>query len=202
MEKWTSPYLTKMSRNYCETEFILDTKHLLKMIHELNESNALAKDSFNLFTVDVEKLYPSIQPHLAEEAIADLLSDIDEEDAQVAEAVKTFVKLSFDEAYVTYNNRVFKPKIGIPTGGSLSRQIADTFLHWVLFKKIDTSIMNANELKFWKRFIDDGFGIWKGTKRTFISFIAKLNKETNKYGINFPINEAQLKHNSGEQLKS
>ena len=52
--------------------------------------------------------------------------------------------------------------------------------------------MNTNELRFWKRFIDDGIGIWKGTKRTFISFLKKLNKETNKYGINFPIDEAQF----------
>ena len=33
-EKWCSPYLTKMSRDYCESEFILDTKHLL--IHLMN----------------------------------------------------------------------------------------------------------------------------------------------------------------------
>ena len=192
MEKWTSPYLRKMSRNYCKDEFILDTKHLLSMINELNDSNTLGNENYNLFTIDVEKLYPSIQPHLAEEAVADLLSNIEEEDADIGEAVKTFVKLSFDESYVTYNNRVFKAKIGIPTGGSLSRQIADTFLHWVLFKKIDQSIMNTNELRFWKRFIDDGIGIWKGTKRTFISFLKKLNKETNKYGINFPIDEAEF----------
>ena len=52
--------------------------------------------------------------------------------------------------------------------------------------------MNTAELKFWRRFIDDGIGVWKGTKRTFISFLKKLNKETNKYGINFPIEEAQF----------
>ena len=192
MEKWCSPYLTKWSRNYCNTEFILDTKHILSMINELNDNNTLTNESFNLFTIDVEKLYPSIQPHLAEEAIADLLTNLDEENAAVAEAVKQFVKLSLDESYVTYKDRVFKPKVGIPTGGSLSRQIADTYLHWVLFKKINPDIMTANELRFWKRFIDDGIGIWKGTKRTFISFLKKLNKETNKYGINFPIDEAQF----------
>ena len=47
-------------------------------------------------------------------------------------------------------------------------------------------------MKFWKRFIDDGFGIWRGSKRTFIAFVKKLNSETNKYGINFPINEMQF----------
>ena len=87
---------------------------------------------------------------------------------------------------------MFKPKVGIPTGGSLSRQIADVFLHWLLFKKIDTSLMNPNELKFWRRFIDDGLGIWRGSRRSFETFVKKLNRETNKYGINFPINEIQF----------
>ena len=87
---------------------------------------------------------------------------------------------------------MFYPEIGIPTGGSLSRQIADVVLHWLLFKKIDTSVMNANELKFWKRFIDDGIGIWRGTRRAFEAFMRKLNKEKNKYGINFTVNEGQF----------
>ena len=52
--------------------------------------------------------------------------------------------------------------------------------------------MNSNELRFWKRFIDDGIGIWRGTRRAFDAFVKKLNKETNKYGINFPIDEIQF----------
>ena len=162
------------------------------MVNELNESNSLTTENFNLFMIDVAKLYPSIQSELAEEALVDLFGSLDEEDANIGEAVKSFVKLSLEESYVTYKERVFKPKIGIPTGGSLSRQIADTFLHWLLFKNIDTSVMNTTELRFWKRFIDDGIGIWKGTRRTFISFINKLNKEANKYGIHFPIEEVQF----------
>ena len=52
--------------------------------------------------------------------------------------------------------------------------------------------MNANELRFWRRFIDDGLGIWRGSRRSFEAFVKKLNRETNKYGINFPINELQF----------
>ena len=140
----------------------------------------------------MEKLYPSIQPQYAEEALQDLLSEINKEDAKTGKAIEAFVKLSLEESYITYKDGVFKPKIGIPTGGSLSRQIADIVLHWLLFKKIDTSVMNSNELRFWRRFIDDGIGIWRGSRRSFNSFVKKLNKETNKYGINFPLDEAQF----------
>ena len=35
----------------------------------------------------------------------------------------------------------------------------------VLFKKIDQSLMNTTELRFWKRLIGDDIGILKGSKR-------------------------------------
>ena len=78
-----------------------------------------------------------------------------QKEVDVAVAVKEFIKICFFESNVLYKERALKPKVGIPTGGSLCRQIADAFLHGVLFKKI-RNIMNANEMKFWKRFIDDG----------------------------------------------
>ena len=140
----------------------------------------------------MEKLYPSINPQYALEAVQDMISKLGEEDRKIGVAIEAFVKLSFEESYVTYKEQVFQPKIGIPTGGSLSRQIADIFLHWLLFEKIDTSFMTATQLRFWKRFIDDGVGIWRGTRRGFEAFIRRLNKETNKYGINFPIEEIQF----------
>ena len=141
---------------------------------------------------DVAKLYPSIRPELAEEALNDLFENLDESEAKTGAAVKEFVKLSFRESYVSYRNEVFRPKIGIPTGGSLSRQIADVFSHWLLFKKINIPLTNITELRFWKRFIDDGVGIWRGTRRAFETFMKKLNNEAKKYGIIFPADAIQF----------
>ena len=36
MEKWTSPHLTKISREFCKEEFILDTGDLIESIKQLN----------------------------------------------------------------------------------------------------------------------------------------------------------------------
>ena len=47
-------------------------------------------------------------------------------------------------------------------------------------------------LRFFKRFIDDCIGVWRGTKRSFDSFVNQLNKEAAKYGIKFPIKEIQF----------
>ena len=136
MEKWCSPYLTEISRAFCKEEFILDKGELLKNLEQLNESQVLENENVNLFTLDVEKLYPSIQPELALQAIHDALNTDETTDNLTKTAIEKFIKLSFDNAYVAYKDECFKCEIGIPTGGSLSRQIADIFLHWIFFIKM------------------------------------------------------------------
>ena len=82
--------------------------------------------------------------------------------------------------------------MGIPTGGSLSRQIADIFLHWLLFVKIKPKITEIQAIKLWERFIDDCLGAWRGSRRSFDVFVNTLNQETMKFGIKFPIKEVQF----------
>ena len=91
-----------------------------------------------------------------------------------------------------YNNECYKSKVGIPTGGSLSRQIADIVLHWIMFVKMTPKLNVIQAIRFWKRFIDDCIGVWRGTKRSFDAFVKQLNEHTMKYGIKFPLNEVQF----------
>ena len=192
IEKWSSPYLTKISQMYCHNEFLLDTNDLLKQVNDTNNSNVLKEVNINLFTLDVEKLYPSIQPQMALLAIKDVMLSDTATDKRIKSALESFIKFGFDESYITYKNSCFKNKKGIPTGGCISRQIADVFLHWVLFFKSDLKIDDVNEIRFWKRFIDDCLGIWRGTKRQFLVFVKSLNVQTNKFGLNFPLDEVQF----------
>ena len=75
IEKWCSPYLTNISREYCGDEFILDTPDLLEEIDKLNDEVAICSKQPLLFTLDVIALYPSIVPELALEALADACSN-------------------------------------------------------------------------------------------------------------------------------
>ncbi len=158
----------------------------------MNNSQHLLNENVNLFTLDVQSLYPSIKPALALDAIREALATDITTDTKIKTAIKEFVELSFDNSYVTYNDECFKSKIGIPTGGSLSRQIADIFLHWILFVKIIPTLNTIQAIRFWNRFIDDCLGIWRGTKRSFDNFLKQLNEETMKYGIYFPVQEVQF----------
>ena len=122
------------------------------------------------FTLDVEKLYPSIQPDLAMQAIRETLAMDKTTDRKTKKAIEHFIQLSFENSYVTYQDKCYKSEVGIPTGGSLSRQIADIFLHWILFIKITPNPTLIQAIRFWERFIDDCIGIWRGSKRAFIIF--------------------------------
>ena len=178
MEKWASPYLTTISREFCKEEFILDTGNLIENLKNLNENGTLEKENVNLFTLDVESLYPSIDPELAMKAIHEVLMKDKTTDKNTKKAIEQFIKLSFDKAYITFEDKVFKSKMGIPTGGSLSRQIADIFLHWILFLKATPKITETKAIKFWNRFIDDCIGVWRGSRRSFDNFVKTLNEET------------------------
>ena len=171
---------------------MLDTGDLINKFQNINESKTLENENINLFTLDVEKLYPSIQPALALQAIHETLAADKTTDDKTKTAIKEFIELSFKHSYVSYQNECYKSKVGIPTGGSLLRQIADIFLHWILFIKMTPKLDTIQAIRFWQRFIDDCIGIWRGTKRSFDKFISSLNAETSKYGINFPINGVQF----------
>ena len=82
--------------------------------------NYQIRTSINLFTLDIEKLYPSIQPRYAEEAFRRSWRRYNSWRGN-----KTIVEPSFKESY---KEKVSKSSIRIPTGGSLSR-LADISLH-------------------------------------------------------------------------
>ena len=188
LEKWLSPYLTEISRPYCGSEFVLDTPDLLKHIKELNTSGSIEQlgRGVNLFTLDVIALYPSIKPETAMTALEHALS----EGASVQDTIKTetlyaFTKVILSNSFVTFQNGVYTGKKGIPTGNCISRQIADITLHWLLILNLLPKMNVEQMIAFWRRYIDDILGLWRGTRRQFDLFVANLNIAAQPFGIQF-----------------
>ena len=57
-------------------------------------------------------------------------------------------------------------------------------LHW-LFSQVKSSISLWIFIAFWKRFIDDIFGLWLGTLAQFEDFVIMLNQASAPFGIKF-----------------
>ena len=98
--QWSSPHLTKISRSYCGDEYILDTPHLLRQIEDFNEEPS--SGNLLLATLDVEALYPSINPQLALTAMAEAFIDDDTTSAGLKAALRDFTELGFEESFVTF----------------------------------------------------------------------------------------------------
>ena len=188
LEKWLSPILTKVSRSYCKDEYLLDTDDLLAQVNDYNRSledtPLKEREELLLFTLDVEALYPSIRKDLALESLQEALLEDTTIDEATGEAVNAFIQIIFGYSYVTFQGRCFCSKDGIPTGGCTSRQLADCTLYR-LFKILRPRLSLWEFIRLWKRFIDDIFGLWRGSKAQFEAFVVELNKAAAPYGIKF-----------------
>ena len=188
LAKWLSPYLTDISRQFCEDEFIKDTDEFLACINAFNlEQAAIPKtqrQNFQLATLDVPALYPSIRTTVALDVLQVAFSKDTTTGIKVKEALINFSKLLFEKSYVKYNDKCNQPLVGIPTGGCNARQTADCLLHY-LVEKVKGDVPTWNLLKLFKRFIDDIFTLWLGTRRQFDSFVARLNQLCGAFGISF-----------------
>ena len=74
--------------------------------------------------------------------------------------------------------------MGIPTGGGNSRQTADCMLHR-LIEEVKNDMPLWKYIQLFRRFIDDIFTLWMGTKRQFDLFVVSLNELSARFGIRF-----------------
>ena len=180
-----SPHLTVISREYSKDEYLRDTDYFLGKLEEWNTITKATpkkeRQKIHLFTLDVKALYPSMRPEIAKFALADAQSDDRTTTSGIKVPLKEMTDLLFEKSFVACKGKCYQPQEGIPTGGCNSRQIADCTLHWLL-GTVKGDIPSWNFIELFKRFIDDIFGIWKGTEQQFLSFV---ELQTKLYGIEF-----------------
>ena len=181
-----APFLTKVSQEYCAEEYLRDTDDFIEHIGRWNDetSSTQRRERLHLFTLDVKALYPSIRPELAKLALIEALSESRSLSPNTKDAVIRLTNLVLDNSYITCKGKCYLLKEGMPTGGCNSRQQADNFLHW-LFRMVKDEVPGWEHIKTLKRFIDDIFGLWRGTERQFNKFVETLNAVTRQYGIEF-----------------
>ena len=184
LEKWISPHLTTLSQEYLGDEYVRDTPDLTNHLESLNYD--VKCDDYNLFTLDVVQLYPSINPHLCRDAIDDALRTSQKTSDNMKTTLSKMSDLILSNSYVHYDNEDHQIDKGIATGGCTSRQKADIFMKWLFSNHVNPLLPYWDELiKLWKRFIDDILGLWKGPESSFRKFILDLNELTQPFGIKF-----------------
>ena len=80
---------------------------------------------------------------------------------------------------------------GIPTGGKHSVPIANIFLTFIFLELMEVNSDFNNDfntvIKLWKRYIDDGLGIFNGDIHEFLSWFKKVQKQFEKYDLQLTV---------------
>ena len=123
LEKWLCPYLTPLSQEYCEDEYLLDTQNLIDQINDINMNDKLNEehsDNWHLFSIYVKSLYRRISPDLAITALQDTLGKCMGMDENLKFSITEMVTFCLSNSFIVYQNNSYKTLKGIPTGGSIS----------------------------------------------------------------------------------
>ena len=154
-----------------------DTTHFLKNIKDINLAGTFSDSKMLIGTLDVDALYPNIDQGLAMVAIEDALRTCTEYTEQLIQTVLDLMMFCLQNSVVHYRGFWYRSNDGVPTGGPESGSAANIYVKWFLDKKllVDPSISLLNKISTRRRFLDDLWFPWAGTKLEFDSFLDKLN---------------------------
>jgi hypothetical protein len=136
---------------------IINSSQLIEHIEKFNYNISSDSPHYFLFTIDVVSLYPTIE-------LKQLYKLLAEENPILADITKFIC----ENNYVTYCDLVYKQMKGLATGTNSAVSLANFYLA----KLLDNKLTNNTNIKFFKRYIDDIFGIWLGTELEFKEFIS------------------------------
>ena len=182
--------LKPLVEEFCEGEILFDTKDFLKTLGDY--VIVLSSPGMDLFTLDVKGLYPSMNTDYMEDAVMEMLDLLTDFCESKKIMIAKMVQFSINNSIVHYRDDWYVGILGLTTGNSDSVPLANLFVRWVikLFHEFNKNEW-SNTIALLKRFIDDLFGGWKGTRRQFDRFVNALNSFGKKYGIQFDSKDVQ-----------
>lgn len=130
----------------------------------------LVLNSDILFSLDVVNLYGSMSPELTTYAVRKLLQL-----EGISLPLDYLVHIVFDSNIFIFEDQYYQQTFGMAMGTNMAVPIANVFLfihlesHPYLLNKLETRI------SFYKRYVDDIMGIWKGSLESLLEFHLYMN---------------------------
>ena len=165
--------------------FLKDTKHTLQIISKLNDqidNGELSLDGVSLVSLDVNKMYNNITEDLGKSACEKYLQSRPREGSLSAnenevstDSLMKGLDLCLKNNYFTFDGKVYRQKGGVATGNKMAPPYA-----CIAMGDYEERIFNSQNdmldlVLLWKRFIDDIFLLFKGSKRECEIFLEWLN---------------------------
>jgi hypothetical protein len=146
---------------------------------ELNDFS-VGKDDL-IITYDIVRLYPSI-PH--ELCFVLLQRHLTAQGCRYTDFIIAALRIILNRNYCNFNGQTWRQFIGFATGISCGAEIANLFIYVLtrfVFRQYDQHI------SLHRRFIDDGFILWSGTKDAALAMFAELNALNSNIQLTYEI---------------
>ena len=188
-----------------QASYIQDTADFLRRMEKVEK---LEEDEF-MFTMDIVALYPSVPREKTRAAMRENL------EKRRSKKIPTEDLLELGEMVLSSNEFIFegeryRQKEGTAIGSKMGKNYACTYMgKW----EEEVNARAGNEIgkkpKVWYRFVDDIWGVWKGSKEEFMSFVALCNGHEERIKITFEICEKEavfldvkVSKNEGGRIKT
>ena len=135
----------------------------------LLETTTISGDCFLVY-FDITNLFPSIPPSECINLTRNLLFSSNLPD-YVVQGLSDLLELAIEQNFFQFENVIYRQSSGLAMGSNLSPLMADIFMD-----HLETTIIAENRLfkkhiKFWARYVDDIFAIFKGTYDDLAEFL-------------------------------
>ena len=135
-----------------------------------------------LVTIDIESLYTNIQP---DQGIRAVQSVYDRSDIHIHcfSEIKRLLEISLKNNDFKFGDHWFRQKWGVSMGKIFAPTLANIFLaEW------EKDLFALGEkIRFYKRFLDDGFLIFKGSMEELLEFLNCVNNHDESINITWDI---------------
>ena len=187
---WLEHFLTPLSKLYGKFEYIKDTTDFLAEIEKVKIKARSENWDWNyhtLFAVDVKALYPSVKFEHLQKALWHCFDKCTQWSHNVKTLLVDLIIYTLKNQQVYWNQKYYMLNQGIPTGGKHSCPLANILLTFILLEALETDVQFGREftlnINLWKRFIDDGSGIYNGSMLEFLNWFTSLQLVFGKYGL-------------------
>ena len=187
---WLEHFLNPLSKHYGGSEYLKDTNDFLIEIENLKikaNSENWNWDHYILFIIDVKALYPSVKFEHLKTALYHCFNKSTGWSRKVKRLLVDLIIYTIKKQQIFWNGQYYLLDQGIPTGGKHSVPLANILLRFILLYTLDNDMVFTDLFKLymcsWKRFIDDCYGVYKGTIVEFLHWFALLKSSFSRYHL-------------------
>ena len=100
--------------------------------------------------------------------------------------IKSLICLSLEAAFVSFRGVFYKGKSGIPNGGTLSVELANMAVKYVLRDLFNRNEFYSRNIIMFVRFVDDGAGIVDASETQFVDWFNNINNQSQaRFNLSF-----------------